>query len=103
VESLLGLRRTPGKLELAPCLPPEWTGYEIDYRYGESLYRIVLRQSADAKGAQRVSVDGNVQPTAAIALVDDGQEHRVEIVVPLAATPQLPQDVPMGAASAASS
>src|SRR6185312_9965332 len=32
VESLLGLTLEAGKLRLAPLLPPEWDGYELDYR-----------------------------------------------------------------------
>src|SRR6202007_1171782 len=58
VESLLGLRREAQHLTFAPCLPATWPSCEIQYRYGETLYRIGIRQTLAADTAMSVTVDG---------------------------------------------
>lgn len=82
LESLLGLRRTGAYLQLAPCLPADWPGYTLDYRYGEAVYHIRVTQ---AQGAMQVSVDGVDQADLRIPLLDDQREHAVEVWIPLAA------------------
>ena len=85
LESLLGVRREGDRLRLAPCIPADWKGFTIHYRYFETTYRITVSQSpAGAQGAQRpvgLRVDGVVQPGMEIPLVDDRQDHRVELGV----------------------
>ena len=53
VESLLGLRLAGDKLHLAPCLPADWPGFKIHYRYRETVYHIAIAQTGggDAGGA----------------------------------------------------
>jgi cellobiose phosphorylase len=82
LESLLGLRRTADRLRFAPCLPPGWPGFELRYRYRETLYRISVRQGTGIDGGTRVSVDGVLQAEPEIALVDERAEHQVEVTVP---------------------
>jgi cellobiose phosphorylase len=81
VESLLGLRREGERLSLAPVLPDEWPSFTLNYRHRDTLYRIDVRQ-ADAAGTRSLVVDGMVQATDDIELVDDGLEHSVEIRLP---------------------
>jgi cyclic beta-1,2-glucan synthetase len=85
VESLLGLRRNGEQLRLAPCLPRDWPGFSIRYRYRETTYHITVTQTrADAalqSGVTRVTVDGVEHDDQAIALLDDHREHRVEVSV----------------------
>jgi cellobiose phosphorylase len=69
VESLLGLRREGDKLRLAPCLPANWPGFKLRYRYRDTVYRItVVRDSSVSEQSDLV-----------IPLVDDRQEHSVEL------------------------
>jgi len=49
----------------------------LRYRYRETVYQISVRQSSGA--GMSVQVDGVAQPDLAILLVDDRQEHRVEV------------------------
>jgi len=81
LESLLGLQREADRLRIAPCVPPDWPGYALDYRYGESVYHIHVVQTGDAGGggAIRTTLDGVDQPDGGIVLIDDHREHRVEI------------------------
>jgi len=82
VESLLGLRLTVDRLSFAPLLPADWKGFTVHYRYRETVYHIAVmrRQAGDA--ATSVTVDGVPQQDTEIILVDDHQEHTVEVRIP---------------------
>jgi cellobiose phosphorylase len=82
VESLLGLRLEGDRLWLAPCLPAAWQAFTVHYRYRETVYHLTVRQTAAGHGERRVTVDGVERPDRAIPLVDDHQEHWVEVSVP---------------------
>jgi cellobiose phosphorylase len=82
VESLLGLKREANKLSFTPCLPPDWEPFALHYRFHETLYHIrIIPLKADEKETAVLTVDGVVQQEKAIALVDDGQDHAVEVRV----------------------
>jgi cyclic beta-1,2-glucan synthetase len=82
VESLLGLKLEVDKLHLAPCLPADWEGFKVHYRYRETVYHIAVRRAVPGEGG--VIVDGVEQPGTAISLADDRQEHSVEMRIPAA-------------------
>ena len=79
-ESLLGLHREGDHLSLKPCIPADWTEYKLQYRYGESLYLINIRQ-LDGEAAT-LSVDGFDQRGLRFQLVDDQSIHHVEATWP---------------------
>jgi hypothetical protein len=62
-------------------MPADWTRYAISYRFGETRYRIVIdkRASVDDAGSCQVLVDGIDVGADGIPLVDDQQEHNVEV------------------------
>ena len=84
VESLLGLRLEIDKLSFAPCLPADWEMFKVHYRYRETIYHITVLQTRAGKGEMIVTVDGVEQHEKAIPLVDDHQEHSVEVRIPSA-------------------
>jgi cellobiose phosphorylase len=77
-ESLLGLRREGASLSFTPCLPADWESFMVHYRYRETIYHITVTQTSD-NNAAGVIVDNVEQPDTAIFLVDDHQEHSVEV------------------------
>jgi len=83
VESLLGLRLETSiagaRLHVAPCLPDDWPGYSLEYRYRETLYHIEVTQAEGVAGAHEVRVDHVLQPGDWIPLVDDRRPHYVMI------------------------
>ncbi len=79
LESLLGLRLTGEQLHFSPCVPAAWSAFEIAYRYRETPYHIRVRQMG---GALTLSLDGAAQPEAAIFLINDQQQHLVELHIP---------------------
>jgi cellobiose phosphorylase len=80
VESLLGLTLEVDKLRFAPCLPADWKGFKVYYRYRETVYEIDVRQQPGGEGRTIVTVDGSERQDGAIPLVDDRRNHSVEIV-----------------------
>ncbi|MHB8882429.1 MAG: GH36-type glycosyl hydrolase domain-containing protein [Thermodesulfovibrionales bacterium] len=79
LESLLGLRLETDRLRFRPCLPADWGSFRLHYRYRETFYHIsVLQITGPGAG---VTVDGVEQPDQSIPLIDDRQEHSVEVRV----------------------
>jgi cellobiose phosphorylase len=86
VESLLGLKLEVDKLRVAPCLPADWKGFTLHYRYRETVYHITVLQTREGNGEMSVTVDGVERHDKVIPLVDDRQEHSVEVKIQAAAT-----------------
>jgi cellobiose phosphorylase len=80
VESLLGLTLEVDKLRFAPCLPSDWEGFKVYYRYRETVYEIDVRQQPGGEGRTIVTVDGMEREDGTIPLVDDRRNHSVGIV-----------------------
>ena len=83
VESLLGVTLEGNCLRFAPCLPADWTGFRMHYRYRETPYDIAIRQTLAAVGeAIRptvVTVDGVVQTDDRVHLIDNHAAHQVVV------------------------
>ena len=77
-ESLLGLRLTPDRLYVSPLLPPGWDSVTIHYRHRETVFHIHIRNHG-GKTVTRVHFDGAEQGDNSIPLLNDHQEHQVEI------------------------
>lgn len=83
-EILLGVHLEVDKLRFAPCVPDNWEMYKIHYRFRDTLYHItVKRVGQKAAGVTRIILDGSiidvVEQPGTIPLVDDRQEHYVEV------------------------
>ncbi len=89
IESLLGLKREGQGLRIEPCIPADWPGYSMRYRFGETVYRIEVTQTSDIGVANSVRVDGVAQGDGVVRLVDDGGEHVVEVVHAVVTEPRL--------------
>jgi cyclic beta-1,2-glucan glucanotransferase len=80
VESILGLRVHGESLELSPCIPPEWPGFEIFFRHGSARYEIrVENPDGVAHGIASAEVDGEAITTRPlrVPLANDGATHRL--------------------------
>ena len=78
VESLLGLHREGAVLRLTPSLSAAWPGCAIHYRYGETMFHIVVSRAV-AGEVPGLSVDGIERGDGTIPLVDDGIGHQVAL------------------------
>lgn len=78
LEAILGIRRRGAKLEVAPCVPAHWPGFEVMYRYGSALYRIRVERAV-GRSESFPTARFEEQAEVVIDLVDDGQEHEVTV------------------------
>ncbi|MGZ6059362.1 MAG: GH36-type glycosyl hydrolase domain-containing protein, partial [Myxococcaceae bacterium] len=83
LEAILGLDRRGNSLHLSPCVPGAWSGYDIDYRFGGSLYSLRVERG---DGPPSITLDGRSIEGNAIPLVDDGRPHTAVFRLP-SATP----------------
>ncbi len=80
LEAILGFHLEGDQLRLEPCIPRDWPGFSIDYRYGGSRYQIQVSNPRRAcRGIARCEVDGKTIEVAPcrVPLVDDGNVHHV--------------------------
>jgi cellobiose phosphorylase len=82
LESLLGVRVEGASLHVAPCLPEGWRNVTLRYRYHETMYKITITQLSADNGEPGIEVDSIACPKEIIPLVNDHNEHCVEIRIP---------------------
>jgi cellobiose phosphorylase len=82
VESLLGVRLEGGLLRVTPRLPRAWPSIRLHYRHRDTFYHIHVQRDPEAQGPSfRMTVDGQDQSDGILHLVDDRQDHSVEIQI----------------------
>jgi cellobiose phosphorylase len=79
IESLLGLKLDVNTLSIKPCFPVDWMAFKIRYRYRETMYHIDVVRMPAGNSQEMVIVDGITQKNKIISLINDAQEHRVEV------------------------
>jgi cyclic beta-1,2-glucan synthetase len=77
---MLGLQLRDGRLELHPCLPRAWDGFEADVRGPDGSLAVRVRVDESlTPGARELSVDGAPATDAGITLPSDVATHTVEL------------------------
>jgi cellobiose phosphorylase len=85
IEWILGIRRGETCLYLDPCIPSEWPGFSITYRFGGAYYLISIINNSGVEN--ELTVDGVQIPISEdeksiglfVELLDDGHNHHVEL------------------------
>ncbi|HQT77358.1 MAG TPA: glycosyl transferase, partial [Rhodopila sp.] len=85
LEWLLGFRLHGATLEVDPCVPGDWPGFEIAFRYHSARYEIVVQNPHGVcRGIQSTTLDDKILAggkRVLVPLVDDGITHRVHVVL----------------------
>jgi cyclic beta-1,2-glucan synthetase len=83
MEWILGFRVRGMSLSVDPCIPRNWPGYSMKFRYHSSVYDIRIENpSSVTHGVALTEVDGKILPgSAKIPLVDDGATHVIRVVM----------------------
>jgi cyclic beta-1,2-glucan synthetase len=84
LEWILGFRVQGASLLLTPCIPESWPHLEIVFRYHSARYEILIdNPGAVSQGIAHGECDGKAlsDGQTRITLVDDGQTHRVRLVL----------------------
>jgi cellobiose phosphorylase len=81
-ESILGLYREGHFLRIDPCLPKTLSKYQINYKFGKSIYEINVKNSFGEKyKSSSMTVDGEKIVDFKINLKDDGEKHFVDVFI----------------------
>jgi cyclic beta-1,2-glucan synthetase len=78
-ESLLGVSLEADRLRLSPCIPADWAGFKLHYRYRETMYHIAVKRTPAGSTGSLITIDGVQQTETTIVLIDDHTDHQVEI------------------------
>ncbi len=82
VETLLGVNLEGNQLRLIPRLPKTWSTFILHYRYRLTHYHIrITRLAGTHPGGTQLTLDGQPFAGNTIPLVDDHQDHSVEMQV----------------------
>jgi cyclic beta-1,2-glucan synthetase len=83
LESVLGFRLRGERLVVDPCIPHAWPRFEMVFRYRSARYDIVVENPRGvSRGVAAVETDGvALDGDFGIELADDGNTHRVRIVL----------------------
>jgi cyclic beta-1,2-glucan synthetase len=82
LEAILGIHRVGQALQINPCIPKSWTGYQMMYREGETTFQIrVENPSGVNRGVRQVALDGKVLPGNEIPLLCDGNQHQAHVLM----------------------
>jgi cyclic beta-1,2-glucan synthetase len=79
-ETLLGIEIMVDELRFNPRVPADWKSFKLDYRYRETTYHILLvNESGTWKTPPKILVDGSERAQGVLKLVNDREEHGVEV------------------------
>lgn len=82
IGEILGFNRNGKFMTINPCIPEEWPGYKIEYKFGRTLYRIeVENPQRIQKGIRKVLLDDREIEDNVIPLTDDEKEHHVVVTM----------------------
>jgi cyclic beta-1,2-glucan synthetase len=82
LEAILGISRVGQVLKINPCIPRDWPGFKVDYRFGTAHYKISVENPKGVnRGVRQVLLDGNLLTEILFPLVDDGHQHEVLVLM----------------------
>ncbi|MEX2532339.1 MAG: glucoamylase family protein [Nitriliruptoraceae bacterium] len=84
IEWILGLRKVGESLQIDPCIPRGWSGFQMIYRHEDSIYEIMVENPHGvSRGVVSVQLDGSVLDIVdgCVPLLGDGQNHVVRVIL----------------------
>jgi cyclic beta-1,2-glucan synthetase len=84
VEGLLGCQIRGGhSLQVDPCIPPSWPGFELSLRRpdGTEVLVTVENPNQGTRGVEHLALDGHTIAGNVVPLPSDGQRHHVRAVI----------------------
>ena len=84
LEWMLGVRVRGSSLQLEPCIPRHWPGFEVTLRYRGARYDITVVNTVGVnRGLASLELDGEALPAhpGLVPLVADGLTHQVRAVL----------------------
>ena len=79
--AMLQVKMRDGTLSLRPCPHPHWREYSLQFSFGNSVYQILVSRRTDSESATGLFLDGEAVAGDTVNLVDDGDNHRLKMVL----------------------
>ncbi len=80
-ESFFGLKRTGNRLTVKPCIPDDWSHWDIHYCFAQTTYHLKF-QRKESVNRIKLMIDGIEQESDDLLLVNDLLNHVVDIYIP---------------------
>ncbi len=88
IEAILGIKRMGDTLKVDPCIPGNWPGFQLTYRFGKTPYLVHVENPEGVnRGVRQILLDGIPLSEGRIPLSDDGRQHEVRVVMGPADSP----------------
>jgi cyclic beta-1,2-glucan synthetase len=82
LEAILGFHRSGNILCIEPCIPKEWPGYKIRYRFQDTLYTIEVENPHGVnRGVIQIVMDGVPSKAKGIELSNDRKNHSITVIM----------------------
>ncbi|MDD4504625.1 MAG: glycosyl transferase, partial [Clostridiaceae bacterium] len=83
IQQILGFKKKGDIIVFEPCIPKDWTEYNIKYRHNkDTTYNIIVRNPKGvSNGSVVIFLDGRKLDGNEIPLTEDGMEHAAEISI----------------------
>lgn len=82
LEDILGFKVENDKLYINPCIPRNWDGYKIRYRYQNTTYNIEIKNPDKVSiGVKTILLNGITVKEDYVKLVNDGLKHFVQVTL----------------------
>ena len=79
---ILGVRPDYDGLVVDPCIPTDWTGFNLTRKFRGATYQIEVKNPAKvSKGVKTLVVDGKTIAGNIVPIFGDGKVHKVEVVL----------------------
>ncbi len=79
-EFFLGLQQENNQLYFTPCIPAEWDGFKVHYRYLNTMYHLEFVQIS-GPGHLEIIENGQSKNENFISLNNDLEAHRIKIII----------------------
>lgn len=81
IEYILGLKIYHNTMSLKPCIPKNWDGYSMRFKFGESIYNIKVRNiSKSFTEVKKILING-VEAENKIVLDSCGKIFNIEVEI----------------------
>jgi cellobiose phosphorylase len=82
VQYILGVKPDYNGLNINPCIPTKWDGFEMKREFRGAVYNIVVKNPNHvSKGIKQITVNGKAIQGTVVPILEVGKTHEVEVIM----------------------
>lgn len=78
---ILGIKPDYNGLEINPCIPVDWKGFEVTRKFRDATYLIDIKNTGVNRGVKSITVNGKALSGNIIPLQPAGSVNKIEVVL----------------------